>query len=149
MFAAFAQGLKDFLCSVLLNSGEFNSPSGASGYAEQLVIEGLSLDVLERFKDDKNSDHNRRELQITEEIKEDHRIDHVPSRDPAGCSADKLGFPVDSKRLTYEIESHVWDDYTAKKEAWRRAVGVVRILLQSDMLVETGLGRRESKVVLF
>ena len=159
VYTAFAQGLKDFLCSVLLNSGEFTSPSGASGYAEQLVNEGLSLDVLERFKDDNNSDHNRRELQFTEEIQEDHGIDHVPSRDPAmehvpsrdpaGCSADKLGVPVDSKRLTYEVESHVWDDYTAKKEAWRRAVGVVRILLQSDMLVETGLGRRESEVVLF
>lgn len=31
----------------------------------------------------------------------------------------------------------VWDDFLAKKEAWRRAVGVVCILLQTDMLIIT------------
>lgn len=35
----------------------------------------------------------------------------------------------------------VADDYLSKINAWRRAVGVVCILLQSDMIIQTGSGK--------
>jgi len=35
-------------------------------------------------------------------------------------------------------ELSIVDDYIAKVNAWQRAVGVVCILLQSDMIIETG-----------
>lgn len=35
-------------------------------------------------------------------------------------------------------EFSVVDDYVTKENAWRRAVGVVCVLLQSDMIIETG-----------
>lgn len=120
-----------------------------SAHVEQLVNSGSSLEILERFQDEKD---NQYELQITEEITCHHAIDHVPNipaRDPAGFSVNSSGDPVGSKLLSRDVESVVWDDYTAKKEAWRRAVGLVRILLQSDMLVETGLGRNDKEAVLF
>ena len=79
-----------------------------------------------------------------------HARPHAPemtASDPAGS-----GSPIDpagSKHLSYDTESPIWDDYIAKKEAWRRAVGVVRILLQSDMLIQTGLERSDNEAVLF
>lgn len=148
MYTAFAQGLKDFLCSVLLNSGNFTSHSGASSYVEKLVNEGLTLDVLERFQDDHSDDHRGQPLRA-EGIKGGHAMDRVPPRDPAGFSTDNFRDLFDSKQETRKVKSHVWDNCTAKKEAWRRAVGVVRILLQSDMFVETGLRQSKSEIALF
>ncbi|PFX30518.1 Bardet-Biedl syndrome 12 protein [Stylophora pistillata] len=148
VYTAFAQGLKDFLCSVLLNSGNFTSHSGASSYVEKLVNEGLTLDDLERFQDDHSDDHRGQPLRA-EGIKGGHAMDRVPPRDPAGFSTDHFRDLFDSKQETRKVKSHVWDNYTAKKEAWRRAVGVVRILLQSDMFVETGLRQSKSEIALF
>ena len=145
VYTAFAQGFKEFLKNVLQNSGKFTSPCGVSAHVEQLVNSGSSLEILERFQDEKD---NQYELQITEGITHDH-VPNLPARDPAGFSVNCSGDPVGSKLLSRDIESVVWDDYTAKKEAWRRAVGLVRILLQSDMLVETGLGRNDREAVLF
>lgn len=143
VYTAFAQGLKYFLCSVLLNSGDFTSLSGTSVYVEQLVNEGLTLDVLEK------SDDHRGEPRRARGIKGGHAKDRVPSCDPTGFPAENVRDPFDSRQVTYKVKSSVFDDYTAKKEAWRRAVAVIRILLQSDMLVETGLGQSKSEIVLF
>lgn len=148
VYTAFAQGLKYFLCSVLFNSGDFTSLSGTSVYVEQLFNEGLTLDVLEKSKDDHSDDH-RGEPRRARGIKGGHAKDHVPSCDPTGFPAENVRDPFDSRQVTYKVKSSVFDDYTAKKEAWRRAVAVIRILLQSDMLVETGLGQSESEIVLF
>ncbi|KAL9966260.1 hypothetical protein ACROYT_G024308 [Oculina patagonica] len=149
VYAAFAQGFREFLGNVLQNSGKFTTPCGVSAHVEQLVNSGCSLDILGSFNDE-NSEDNQNEVQNTEGITRHHARGHasyITASDRAGSGSPIK--PAGSKCLSFDVESLVWDDYTAKKEAWRRAVGIVRILLQSDMLVQTGLGGSENEAVLF
>lgn len=149
VYTAFAQGFREFLGNVLQNSGKFAAPCGVSAHVEQLINSGCSLDVLGYLADD-NSEDNQNEVQNTEGITRHHARGHASNFTASGRAG--LGSPINpagSKRLPYDVESLVWDDYIAKKEAWRRAVGIVRILLQTDMLVQTGLGRSENEAVLF
>lgn len=151
VYTAFAQGFKEFLGNVLYNSGEFAALCGVSTRVEQVVNSGCSLGNLECFKYERSED-DQSELQITAGITRHHATAHVsdiPACNAAGFSVDSFQDPVASKILSCNAESDVWDDYTAKKEAWRRAVGIVRILLQSDLLVETGLTRNDKEAVLF
>ena len=149
VYTAFAQGFREFLGNVLKNSGKFTTPCGVSAHVEQLVNSAGCLDIFGTFNDE-NSKDDPNELQNAEEITHPNGRGHVPgipARDPAGS-----GSPIDPARpncFCSDVDNLVWDDYTAKKEAWRRAVGIVRILAQSDMLVQTGLGRSESEAVLF
>ena len=153
MYKAFAQGFKEFFGSVLLNSGKFTSPHGISTHIEQLINTGLSLNFLGSFHKG-ISENNCNGLDIISEITRDHARTHDPNfttRDPAqdltSSLDDHLG-PGSLSRETGNLDL-AWDDYTAKKEAWRRAVGIVRILLQADMLVETGLEQGTKGVDLF
>ena len=153
VYKAFAQGFKEFLGSVLRNSGKFTSVHGISAYIEQLINKGLSLNFLESFHEG-ISESNRNELDIISEITRDHARTHDPNfttRDPAQDLMSSLDGHIGSGSLSRESENPdvVWDDYTAKKEAWSRAVGIVRILLQADMLVETGLEQGVKGVDLF
>ena len=151
VYTAFAQGFKEFLWNVLYNSGEFAALCGVSTRVEQLVHSGCSFGNLGSFKYECSED-DQSELQIMAEITPHHataRVSDIPTRNVAGLSADSFQDSIASKRLSSDAESDVWDNYIAKKEAWRRAVGVVRILLQSDMLVETGLTRTDKEAVLF
>jgi len=151
VYTAFAQGFKEFLGNVLFNSGEFAALCGVSTRVEQLVNSGCSLGILGSFKCECSEDYQS-ELQMTPGITRHHAnayVSDIPARDAAGLSADSFQDPVASRSLSSDVENDVWDDYTAKKEAWRRAVGVVRILLQSDLLVETGLTRTDKEAVLF
>ena len=144
VYTAFAQGFKEFLGNVLHNSGEFSALCGLFTRVEQLVNSGCSLGNLGSFKYECSED-NQSELQITAGITRHQATAHV-SDIPADLTVDNFQDPVTS---SCDVESVVWDCYTAKKEAWRRAVGIVRILLQSDMLVETGLTRSDKEAVLF
>ena len=151
MYTAFAQGFKEFLANVLYNSGEFAALCGVSTRVEQLVNSGCPLGNNESFKYECSED-DQRELQITAGATLHHATAHIPdkpARNATGFSVDSFQDHVASKHFSSDAESDVWDDYTAKKEAWRRAVGIVRILLQSDMLVETGLTRSDKEAVLF
>ena len=151
VYTAFAQGFKEFLGNVLYNSGEFAALCGVSTRVEQLVKSGCSLGNLGSFKYECSED-DQSELQITAGTTLYHATAHVsdiPARNAASFSVDNFQERATSKRLSSDAENDVWDDYTAKKEAWRRAVGIVRILLQSDMLVETGLTRSDKEAVLF
>lgn len=151
MYTAFAQGFKEFLGNVLYNSGQFVALCGVSTHVEQLVNSGCSLGNLGSFKYECSED-NQSELQITAGITHHDATAQVSdnhARHAAGFTVNNFQDSVTSKRLPCDVESVVWDDYIAKKEAWRRAVGIVRILLQSDMLVETGLGRSDKEAVLF
>lgn len=151
MYTAFAQGFKEFLGNVLYNSGEFAALCGVSTHVEQLVKAGCSLGNLGSFRYECSED-NQSELQITAGTTLHHATAHVSdisARNAASFGVDNFQDRVSSKRLSSDAEGDVWDDYTAKKEAWRRAVGIVRILLQSDMLVETGLTRSDKEAVLF
>lgn len=151
VYTAFAQGFKEFLGNVLYNSGEFAAFCGVSTSVEQLVKSGCSLGNLESFKYE-CSEYDQSQLQITTGTTLHHATAHVsdiPARNAVSFGVDNFQDSVAAKRLFAEEENDVWDDYTAKKEAWRRAVGIVRILLQSDMLVETGLTRSDNEAVLF
>lgn len=151
MYTAFAQGFKEFLGNVLYNSGEFAALCGVSTHVEQLVKSGCSLGNLGSFKNECSED-DQSELQIMAGTTLHHATAHVsdiPVRKATSFNVDNFQDAVASKRLFSDSESDVWDDYIAKKEAWRRAVGIIRILLQSDMLVETGLSRSDKEAVLF
>ena len=151
MYTAFAQGFKEFLGNVLYNSGELAARCGVSTHVEQLVKSGCSLSNLGSFKYE-CSGEDQSELQITAGTTLHHAtalVSDIPAPKATSFSVDNFQDPVASKRLSSDAESDVWDDYTAKKEAWRRAVGIIRILLQSDMLVETGLTRNDKEAVLF
>ena len=153
VYKAFAQGFKEFLCSVLRNSGKFTSAHGISTYIEQLINKGLSLNFLESFHEG-ISENNRNGLDITSEITRDHartRDPNFSTRDPAQDLTSSLDGHIGSGSLSREAENPdlVMDDYKAKIEAWSRAVGIVRILLQADMLVETGLEQGVKRVDLF
>ena len=151
MYTAFAQGFKKFLGNVLYNSGEFSALCGVSTRVEQLVKSGCSLGNLGSFKYECSED-DQSEFQIMAGTTLHHATAHVsdiPACNAPSFSGGNFQDPVASKRLSSDAEGDVWDDYTAKKEAWRRAVGIVRILLQSNMLVETGLTRSGKEAVLF
>lgn len=152
VYTAFAQGFKEFLGNILYNSGEFAALCGVSTRVEELVHSGCSLGNLGRFRYECSEDEQS-ELQITAGTTYHRATAHAsdtPARNAAGFTVDNFqADPVASKRWSYDVDSCVWDCYTAKKEAWRRAVGIVRTLLQSDVLVETGLARSDKEAVLF
>jgi len=152
VYTAFAQGFKEFLGNILYNSGEFAALCGVSTRVEELVHSGCCLSNLGRFRCECSEDDHR-ELQITAGTTHHRATEHASdthARNAAGFTDNNFqADPVASKRWSCEVDSCVWDCYTAKKEAWRRAVGIVRTLLQSDMLVETGLARSDKDAVLF
>ena len=152
VYTAFSHGFKEFLGSILHNSGKFTTPYGVSTYLAQLINTGSSLDFLGSLREE-ISENNRSEFESVAEITRDHartRVLDFPTRLPARNSTSSLNDPVvGSGSLPREVEGLVWDDYTAKNEAWKRAVGIVRILLQTDMLVETGLERGTKDADLF
>ncbi|KAJ7389878.1 chaperone-mediated protein complex assembly [Desmophyllum pertusum] len=152
-------GKIELACIRRLNesAGELVNPQchatlSQDGYKKAWSFSDLCLLTQEALWKFLNGFKMRRTINMNSRSQKNHAHDHVPNlpaRDPAGFSVNSSGDPVGSKLLSRDIESLVWDDYTAKKEAWRRAVGLVRILLQSDMLVETGLGRNDREAVLF
>ena len=141
MYSAFAEGFKDYLGSVVHNSGTLTIPSGVSAYIEELITAGFSLDFLLNTEEEKS-------VNTLNDIEAQNACGHPRAnvKDFAAAFGSMTGAkagagaPIHSGKLFHKVEiSLVWDDYSAKKEAWKRALGVVRILLQSDKLIKTGL----------
>ena len=145
-YSVFTQGFKEFLASILRNSGKYTTIHGMSTFLEELISEGSSLGLCGSFHEDMSDNYCSRIGMFTENMR-DHERTSGPdffSREPAQSFPRSL-----DDRFTCGDENLVWDDYTAKIEAWKRAIGIVRILLQSDMLVETGLTSGANQADLF
>ena len=141
MYSVFAEGFKDYLESVLHNSGTLTIPSGVSADIEELITAGFSLDFLLNTEEEKS-------VNTLNDIEAQNACEHSRAnvKDLAAASGSMtraeagVGTMLHSGKLSHKVEMPlVWDDYSAKKEAWKRALGVVRILLQSDKLIKTGL----------
>ena len=151
VYTAFAQGFKEYLGNILHNSGSLTTPCGISTYLEQLINTKFSLVFIDSSREESSAD-NCSELDVDAENTlglSRTRVANIPTPDPTKNSNTRLNDPFHSGKLSFEAESLVWDDYIAKKEAWKRAVNVVRILLQSDMLIETGLECSSGQADLF
>lgn len=151
MYAAFAEGLKDYLGSVVHNSGTLTIPSRVSAYIEELIAAGSCLDFLFNTEEEKS-------VNTLNDIETKNTYGHSRAnvKDLAAASGSMtraeagVGAPLHSGKLSHKVEMPlVWDDYSAKKEAWRRALGVVRILLQSDKLIKTGLESNSHEADIF
>ena len=145
VYAAFAEGFKEFLASVITNSGHFTSLHGVSTHVEYLIKEGLSLNShgsigTKAFE----STHNQ--PGVLADVPREHT--DLSSRETTQNFPENLNHNVTFEDKSREVETLVWDNYTAKKEAWKRAVGIVRVLLQTDMLVQTGLNAAENEAEL-
>ena len=152
MYSAFAQGLKDYLGSVVHNSGTLTTPSGVSAYIEELITAGSCLDFLLNTEEEKSMNT------LNDDIEAKNTCGHSRAnvKDLAAASGSMtrakagVGAPLHSGKLPHKVEMPlVWDDYSAKKEAWKRALGVVRILLQSDKLIKTGLESSSHEADIF
>lgn len=145
VYTAFAEGFKEFLGNVLHNSGRFITLHGVSTSLEQLINAGSYLDFLGSFQEE-ISENKRSELEIVAGITQDcAKTDssNFPTCETTQNWTSSVNDPGNSGSSFLEADCVVWDDFAAKKEAWKRAVDIVRILLQSDMLVETGLESRK------
>ena len=151
MYAAFAEGLKDYLGSVVHNSGTLTIPSGVSAYIEELIAAGSCLDFLLNTEEEKS-------VNTLNDIEAKNTYGHSRAnvKDLAAAFGSMtraeagVGALLHSGKLSHKVEMPlVWDDYFAKKEAWRRALGVVRILLQSDKLIKTGLESNSHEADIF
>ena len=145
VFAAFAEGFKDLLVSVITNSGMFTSLDGVSTHVENLIKKGLSLNSHGSIGT-KTFDNTRNRLGVLADVLREHN--DLPPREIRQNFLESLNHNVAFEDLSREGESLVWDNYTAKKEAWKRAVGIVRVLLQTDTLVQTGLNGAENEAEL-
>ena len=151
MYSAFAEGFKDYLGSVVHNSGTLTIPSGVSVYIEELITAGFSLDFLLNTEEEKS-------VNTLNDIEAQNACGHPRAnvKDFAAASGSMsgakagVGAPIHSGKLSHKVEIPlVWDDYSAKREAWKRALGVVRILLQSDKLIKTGLESNSLEADIF
>ena len=151
MYSAFAEGFKDYLGSVVHNSGTLTIPSGVSAYIEELITAGFSLDFLLNTEEEKS-------VNTLNDIEAQNACGHSRAsvKDFAAASGSmtrakaRVGAPLHSGKLSHKVEMPlVWDDYSAKKESWKRALGVVRILLQSDKLIKTGLESNSHEADIF
>lgn len=141
VYAAFADGFKEFLASVITNSGHFTSLHGVSTHVEYLIKKGLSLNSHGSIGSKTfESTHNQ------PGVLADVSLEHTELS--SGETTQKF-HNVTFEDKSREVETLVWDNYMAKKEAWKRAVGIVRVLLQTDMLVQTGLNAAENEAELF
>lgn len=73
---------------------------------------------------------------------------NIPIQEHMQSFLENLDDVVACESLSHEAENFVWDDYIAKKAAWKRAVGIVKILRHSDRLVQTGLHNTENEADL-
>lgn len=145
-YSVFAQGFKEFVASILHNSGKYTTTHGMSTFLEELISEGGSLGLRGSFHEEMSDNYCSRSGMFTENMR-DHERTRGPDillREPAQSFPRSL-----DDRFTGGDENFVWDDYTAKVEAWKRAIGIVRILLQSDLLIETGLTSGANQADLF
>ena len=151
VYSAFADGLRDYLGSVVHNSGTLTIPSGVSAYIEELITAGSCLDFLLNTEEEKS-------VNTLNDIEAQNACGHSrPSvKDFAAASGSvtrakaRVGAPLHSGKLSHKVEMPlVWDDYSAKKESWKRALGVVRILLQSDKLIKTGMESSSHEADIF
>ena len=130
VYDAFISGLETYLMSVLFNSGQFTSGSQAMAFLRDRLLE-TGDQVLPNLVNCSLSC-----------IRQSDTSEGMGNDSP--CQGRKLqGFRNEDYVKTKEEHSYevVWDDFMSKYEAWRRAVGVVIILLQSDVLVTTGVER--------
>ena len=151
MYSAFADGLRDYLGNVVHNSGTLTIPSGVSAYIEELITAGSCLDFLLNTEEEKS-------VNTLNDIEAQNACGHSRAsvKDFAAASGSmtrakaRVGAPLHSGKLSHKVEMPlVWDDYSAKKESWKRALGVVRILLQSDKLIKTGLESNSHEADIF
>ena len=151
MYSAFADGLRDYLGSVVHNSGTLTIPSGVSAYIEELITAGSCLDFLLNTEEEKS-------VNTLNDIEAQNACGHSRAsvKDFTAASGSmtrakaRVGAPLHSGKLSHKGEMPlVWDDYSAKKESWKRALGVVRILLQSDKLIKTGLDSNSHEADIF
>ena len=151
MYSAFADGLRDYLGSVVHNSGTLTIPSAVSAYIEELITAGSCLDFLLNTEEEKS-------VNTLNDIEAQNACGHSRAsvKDFAATSGSmtrakaRVGAPLHSGKLSHKVEMPlVWDDYSAKKESWKRALGVVRILLQSDKLIKTGLDSNSHEADIF
>lgn len=151
VYSAFSEGFKDYLGSVVHNSGTLTIPSGVSSYIEELITAGFFLDFLLNAEEEKSVNTlNDIEAKNTR----GHPRANVKDFAAASCSMTRakagVGALLHSGKLSHKVEMPlVWDDYSAKKEAWKRALGVVGILLQSDKLIKTGLESNSREADIF
>ncbi|XP_067021337.1 uncharacterized protein [Acropora muricata] len=145
VYAAFAEGFKEFLASVITNSGHFTSLHGVSTHVEYLIKEGLSLNSHGSIGT-KTFESTHNQPGVLADVTREHT--DLSSRETTQNFPENLNHNVTFEDKSREVETLVWDNYTAKKEAWKRAVGIVRVLLQTDMLVQTGLNAAENEAEL-
>lgn len=145
VYAAFAEGFKEFLASVITNSGHFTSLHGVSTHVEYLIKEGLSLNSHGSIGT-KTFESTYNQPGVLADVPREHT--DLSSRETTQNFPENLNHNVTFEDKSREVETLVWDNYTAKKEAWKRAVGIVRVLLQTDMLVQTGLNAAENEAEL-
>ena len=142
VFKEFAQGIKDFLIRVVLNSGELNNQQAL------LFVEGL----INKKTSNESSVKPRKAESFASQVelnwncfpeKLDNPRDRGESPTPSQEDFQDQTFSlISSLNRAYSpgvVDSTVWDDYSAKIEAWKRAVSVVKILLQCDCLIQTGI----------
>ena len=151
VYSAFAEGFKDYLGSVVHNSGTLTIPSGVSAYIEELITAGSCLDFLLNTEEEKSANTLN-----DNEAQNECGLSRANVKDLAAASGSMtpakagVGAPIHSGKLSHKVEMLLlWDDYSAKKEAWKRALGVVRILLQSDKLIKTGLKSNSLEADIF
>ena len=145
VYAAFAEGFKEFLASVITNSGHFTSLHGVSTHVEYLIEKGLSLNSHGSIGT-KTFESTHNQPGVPTDVRREHT--DLSSRETMQNFPENLNHNVTFEDKSREVETLVWDNYTAKKEAWKRAVGIVRVLLQTDMLVQTGLNAAENEAEL-
>ncbi|XP_068743769.1 uncharacterized protein [Montipora capricornis] len=150
VYSVFAEGFKAFLASVISNSRMFTNPHGVSTYVENLVNKELPLDFHQRscYKIFENSYNELGVIaQVLHPLARLHNT-NLPTQENMQSFLENLDDGVACESLSHEAENFVWDDYVAKKAAWKRAVGIVKILLHSDRLVQTGLHNTENEADL-
>lgn len=151
VYSAFAEGFKDYLGSVVHNSGTLTIPSGVSAYIEELITAGSCLDFLLNTEEEKSVNTlNDNEAQNECGLSRANVKDLAAASGSMTPAKGGVGAPIHSGKLSHKVEMLLlWDDYSAKKEAWKRALGVVRILLQSDKLIKTGLKSNSLEADIF
>ena len=149
VYSAFIEGFETYLMSVLLNSGQFATSCHSLTFLKD-QLQGTSTRTLPNLEchpllhiEGFDAHDNQLEGGLCQG--KSHGTKLSTEND---ISAEKTLFRYEQERSetqecrsdVYE-DSIVWDDFVSKCEAWRRAVGVVLTLLQSDILITTGVNR--------